>query len=86
MTVTVTVMCLHPGSSPPDLVRWNLGLVNSYHSCYCIRLDQDLLPGWMSLNSGATETLKLNQMQIVGTQDYLFERREYFRRKGRSIK
>ena len=35
----------------------NLGLVNSYHSCYSIRLDQDLLPWWIlkSLNSGATQ-------------------------------
>ena len=37
----------------------------------------------MSLNSGASETKKLNQIQSVGTQDYLFERREYFRRKGK---
>ena len=39
--------------------------------------------GWMFLNSGATETQELNQIQIVGKQDYLFERREYFRRTGK---
>ena len=47
------------------LYALNLGLVNSFTRCYCICLDQNLLPGWMSLNSGATETQELNQIQTT---------------------
>ena len=71
-------MWLHPGSSPPDLVRRDLGLVNSYHSCYCIRLDQDLLPWWMqkSLNSGAAQVFGEQKSNPLNAMGYLQGKRK----------
>ena len=81
---TVTVMWLPLGSSPPDLVSpWILALW--IRSLVLLRSpwSGSAAWGWMFLISGATETQELNQIQIVGTQDYRFERREYFRRTGK---